>query len=639
MKKEKRYKGDVYMELEDKNQELIRTKEKLEASEKHYSNLFNDALEESEAKNRKFFTAIEQSGSTIIITDKRGRIEYANPKFKKTTGYSIEDVVGENPRVFSSGETSKEVYDELWNTIRSGKEWHGEFRNRKKNGDLYWESANIYPIFDDFEKITHFVAIKEDITDRKEMLEVMNYHLDFNRLLVDLAIDFVKIPLSKMDEVINKTLGKIGSFLKMDQAYIFMYDYDRSMIRTNCSWSSGKENNKVEYIQEMPIKPLEKLVEIHTRGDIYHIKNLNDLEHNPWAKSMLEDHNVKSVITIPLNDTNNCYGFIALASEQVQRQWDEREIALFQIMSLLFTNAEIRRQHEIMLTEARKMAEVANRVKSAFLANMSHEIRTPMNAIIGFSHLVLDTSLNPIQREYIHNIYRSSKLLLGILNDILDFSKFESGKIRLEYMDFPTHLPGIDIEEGLERWMYDTDMYREILVHVYETESDRVDNIIKALSVGDIEKAQYIVHALKGVAGNISATHLYEAASILERALLEDTNEDLESIVNDLEKALKEVILGLETLIENKNSLIKKPKKVEVREDSKEILANLVILDLALKERNPVKVTNAFNVLWDMDLPQDMIDILSRLSRSVSEYRYEKSIDLVRELDERLRGD
>jgi len=119
-------------------------------------------------RDRLLTHAIENSPATIIITDAEGRIVYANPKFVETTGYTIAEVIGQNPRLFKSGETSSADYRKLWQTILAGNEWRGTFRNRRKDGRLYWERASISPVFDDSGRISHFMAVKEDITDLME---------------------------------------------------------------------------------------------------------------------------------------------------------------------------------------------------------------------------------------------------------------------------------------------------------------------------------------------------------------------------------------------------------------------------------------------------------------------------------------
>jgi PAS domain S-box-containing protein len=122
---------------------------------------------------RKMSRAIEQSPATIVITNTRGIIEYVNPKFCQTTGYTAEDAIGQNPRVLKSGEMPVDGYAELWTTISSGKEWRGEFHNKRKDGTLFWEFASISPLTDKQGKITGYLAIKEDITERKRVEEAL----------------------------------------------------------------------------------------------------------------------------------------------------------------------------------------------------------------------------------------------------------------------------------------------------------------------------------------------------------------------------------------------------------------------------------------------------------------------------------
>jgi PAS domain S-box-containing protein len=117
---------------------------------------------------RKLSRAVEQSPTSIVITDREARIEYVNAKFTELTGYTPEEVLGRNPRVLNSGETPRETFRQMWTTILAGLEWRGEFHNRKKNGELYWEAATISPLKNNAGAITHFVAVKEDVTPRKQ---------------------------------------------------------------------------------------------------------------------------------------------------------------------------------------------------------------------------------------------------------------------------------------------------------------------------------------------------------------------------------------------------------------------------------------------------------------------------------------
>ena len=122
---------------------------------------------EAEEKVRKFSQAIDQSPASIVITDRAGRIEYTNPNFTAVTGYTAEEALGQNPRILKSGEFSSDQYRELWRTISRGGTWRGLFHNRKKNGELYWDEASISPIRNTDGKITHYLAVKMDVTKRK----------------------------------------------------------------------------------------------------------------------------------------------------------------------------------------------------------------------------------------------------------------------------------------------------------------------------------------------------------------------------------------------------------------------------------------------------------------------------------------
>lgn len=114
-------------------------------------------------------TAVEQSANTIVLTDVDGLIEYANPAFEKSSGYSVSEVIGGNPRVVKSGLQDREFYADLWSTITAGRIWRGELQNRRKDGTIYWESATISPVFNEAQEIGHYIAVKEDITDRKAL--------------------------------------------------------------------------------------------------------------------------------------------------------------------------------------------------------------------------------------------------------------------------------------------------------------------------------------------------------------------------------------------------------------------------------------------------------------------------------------
>ncbi len=157
--------------------------------------------------------AIESSSVSVIITDEKGDIIYTNPFFTQVTGYSQEEAIGKNPKIIRSGCHSKEFYQELWNTLNEGNNWEGEFRNKKKNGELFWEKAIISPIFNSYGVVTNFIAIKEDISYQKQAEETRQ-QLEVAQRTARFRQDF----LAKMSHEIRTPLtGVLGMIEVLEQ--------------------------------------------------------------------------------------------------------------------------------------------------------------------------------------------------------------------------------------------------------------------------------------------------------------------------------------------------------------------------------------------------------------------------------------
>lgn len=141
----------------------------------HIISVITDITERKQAEERvqKFSHMVEQSPAPMVITDTDGHIEYVNPKFSEISGYAPEELIGKTPDVIQSGLTPPEVYQDLWRTILAGGEWRGELQNRKKNGELYWEDEIISALKNDRGEIVNFIAVKEDITERKQAAEAL----------------------------------------------------------------------------------------------------------------------------------------------------------------------------------------------------------------------------------------------------------------------------------------------------------------------------------------------------------------------------------------------------------------------------------------------------------------------------------
>jgi len=365
------------------------------------------ARKEDEELVRKLSYAVEQSPAMVIITDTTGLVEYVNPKFSEITGYDSSEVIGKNTGIFKSSHTSQKKYDELWETIRTGSTWRGEFHNKKKNGELYWESASISAIKKKSGKITHYLVIKEDISQtRLEAQELRKSRENMKRIFdaTPTALTLVRI--------------KDNAILDVNQATIDLHGIDR-----NKFW-------------------LCKIDQFYAHKEDFHL--LKEILNKNGRLDNME------VEISRIGTGELCWG---LVSAYPVDYFGEQSF----IMGIYDISDRKRMENE--LKQARLEADGANQAKSNFLANMSHEIRTPMNSIIGMTDLCLKTELSLKQKKYLENVHRASRVLLDIINDILDFSKIEDGKLAMEDVEFEleevlrslTETASIDAEQkGLE---------------------------------------------------------------------------------------------------------------------------------------------------------------------------------------------
>ena len=336
--------------------------------------------------------ALESAGNAIVITDARGSIQWVNPSFSQLTGYALEEVVGQNPRILKSGKQDESLYRDLWNTILAGRVWKGEIANRKKDGQLYTEEMTIASVHSASGEITNFIAVKQDITERKRVEAALRQSEEQVRLLLE----------STAEAIYGIDLD--GNCTLANAACVRMLGYEspgellgKNMHATmHHSYADGRPYP----VEECKIyRAFREGKGSHVDDEVLWRKDGTSFPAEYWS--------------YPIQREGKSIGSV-----------------------VAFLDISERKQAEFGLVKAKHGAEAANRAKSEFLANMSHEIRTPMNGIIGMTDLVLETDLTPEQAEYMHMLKGSADSLLTLLNDILDFSKVEAGKLELDNLEF-----------------------------------------------------------------------------------------------------------------------------------------------------------------------------------------------------------
>ena len=360
----------------------------------------------AEEQTRKLSQAIEQSPASIVITDLDAKVEYVNAAFTRATGYARDEIIGQNPRLLKSTNTSAETYREMWAALARGETWEGEFHNRRKDGSEYIEFSVVTPIRQQDGRITHYAAIKEDITEKKRLASELEHH----RLHLEQLVGERTAALQASNQALQDTQ------FAMDSVGIGIYWVDA-------------ENGRFLYVNRVAAETLG-----YTIDEMLDL-GVPDIDPNfPPEKfrELVEEFRRK------------------ISGKLVSRQItkDGRSIPIDVILHYLpggegsgarlitfVTDITQRIAAEQELLQAKLVAESANVAKSAFLANMSHEIRTPLNAINGMAHLIRRGGLSAKQEERLDKLETAGRHLLETINAILDLSKIDAGKLMLEEME------------------------------------------------------------------------------------------------------------------------------------------------------------------------------------------------------------
>ncbi len=386
-------------------------------------------------------SALQAAGNMIVITDIDGTIEWVNPAFTVVTGYSFREVVGQNPRILKSGIHDEAFYQDLWSTILQGDVWQGEMINRRRDGSQYYEDVTITPVRDDQGEVKNFIAIKQDITERKQSeLEIVQQKQYFETLVQTSPIAVV-------------ILDMYHCIVDCNVAFERLFGY-----------------SKAEALE----------------------RNLDDLIVPSEDFAQAEQY------TQEVKDGGVVHGF----TQRKNKNGQLLDVEFFGVPIIVQEEqvAILALYHDISdLVDAQRDAESAARAKAEFLANMSHEIRTPLNAIIGMTGLLLETSLDSEQQDYAKTVRTSGDALLAIINDILDYSKIEAGKMELEQQPFDVRElveSGLDLvasraaEKGIElAYLLDSDVPGAVIgdaTRVRQVLANLLSNAVKFTDQGEV---------------------------------------------------------------------------------------------------------------------------------------------------------
>ncbi len=344
---------------------------------------------EAEASARLLASAVEASASSVIMTDLDGNIEYVNPAFEKVSGYSAAEVMGSNPRFLKSGQHSTEFYTEMWKTLRTGVPWHGELANKKKNGQIYWEMATISPVQDETGVVRHYVAVKDDISARKNA-ERQAAQLLQEQIAVRKALEAINASLD-IDTVLHQIATEIGEAVDATSAYIWRWDVE-SLTSINVAEYLGADVGEKERVSS--------LGERYTESDAVFIQDLQENRHSILHVSEadstniyethLRDHEIKSALYIPIQLQDQIVAFVEIWDSRAKRDFHPDEIILCQHIAqnaaIAINNARNYEQAQHEIQRRKETERELRKLSNATEQSGSGIVITDIDSVIEFAN-------------------------------------------------------------------------------------------------------------------------------------------------------------------------------------------------------------------------------------------------------------
>ena len=618
----------------------------------------------NEAELKKLSLAIEQSPISVVITDTAGSIEYVNPRFSKVTGYSFEETLGQDLRFLKSDKNSADLYKDLWDTIMLGREWRGEIINRKKNGDTFWESMSISPIRDSLDQITHFVSVREDITERKNteedlaerIKELDQARLDMLNIMEDLEDSKKKAEaatqaksdfLANMSHEIRTPLNAIMGMTHLCAQTDVTPQQNNYLSQINASTNSllGIINDVLDLTRIEDGKLVMKMVDfdledvfnkvttlVLTKAQKKELKFL--IQVSPGIPRFLigDSKRLGQVLT---NLADNAVKFtnegeVVISVEPVREKADVIDLQF----SVRDTGIGLTKEQIGKLFQPFSQVDASLTRKyggTGLGLNISKHLVEMLNGCIrvestpGAGSAFIFTASFKRQTEKEEQLLRPSADLTGKQTAGQKIKPQRSENEIKEILPNPT---GIDTVSGLARIGGNIKLYQDLLFKFYRDNQKVTKHIDQALSKNDLASAQRKVNTIKGLSGTIGALDLQSAAAKLTFTVEQNSSDDIQDELALFNKELGIVIGGLKEFAESYE--LPALENTEKAEGLPTILQELLPkLETHLQKREPKPSKDIMaeikSYVWSDNISQS----IDQLSVSIDKYKFEEAQQVI----------